>query len=209
VHHSLCCILFDFYEQATDSSPAGVALRREGKDLSSRLSKFKYQLAPFDIEEYKAAALQVSATLLLFVPCEQLNVASRSQQSAARSSCAEAASFGLSATKACYDDSTDTLLRLCMLGLVQSQRLNEKAARDDAQSKKLADARAEPPKKTEALHQAKLSAQVSTYASLMKLLCNAVFCSPQFMSSSQCVTLTMLRVTCMPTRQHWLTEAGG
>jgi predicted aminopeptidase len=89
------------------------------------------------------------------------------------------------------------------------QRLNEKAARDDAQSKKLADARAEAAKKTEELHQAKLSAQVSTYASLMKLLCNAVFCSPQFMSSSQCVTLTMLRVTCMPTRQHWLTEAGG
>jgi hypothetical protein len=61
--------------QATDSSPAGVALRREGKDLSSRLSKVKYELAPFDIDAYKAATLKVSATLLLYVRCEQLDAA--------------------------------------------------------------------------------------------------------------------------------------
>jgi hypothetical protein len=55
-----------------------------------------------------------------------------------------------------------------------SQRLNDKAARDDAQSKKLAEARAEAAKKSEELHQAKLSAQVSTYIGLTTLLCNAV-----------------------------------
>jgi hypothetical protein len=43
------------------------------------------------------------------------------------------------------------------------QRLNDKAARDDAQSKKLAEARAETAKKSEELHQAKLSAQVSSF----------------------------------------------
>ena len=58
------------------------------------------------------------------------------------------------------------------------QRLNEKAARDEAQSKKLADARAEAAKKVEELKQAKLAAQVCIPTQAVLLLCrNAVFCS--------------------------------
>jgi hypothetical protein len=81
--------------QATDSSPAGVALRREGKDLSSRLFKVKYELAPFDMEEYKTTSLKVRAhmTLLKFAR-EELADASQSCFLASLAQLAAAAADG-------------------------------------------------------------------------------------------------------------------
>jgi hypothetical protein len=55
---ALCVLHVLHVGQATDSSPARLQLRREGQDLTSRLSKLQHQNGgycdcPFDIELYK------------------------------------------------------------------------------------------------------------------------------------------------------------